>query len=358
MTTKRKINPTSKSRHTSIRQSRHLSERLEQIRQLATKDYRMSRNQNSPMPSSDFTAPEAPHTDPNRAVCSYYSEELSTEGKAKRRDLIMFVKYHLIPNVFGPVDTASPLPGWTLFSGPDDYLDDEDFYQDEVVVEEERAGEKEQAGEKGKDKGSGIEEDEEQAGEKGKDKAEEEDGEVLHRRRVPRTFEKRHDRRSLLRVLQKVMTKPKRAASAAEQRALQVREDAGEGGEAQAMPILKNRGGARPSDPAMNMAQFAGPLMRQDLFRGHSPSSLPQTRRPCHKPAMLGHSPSSLPSLPQTGHAAPDYTTLSTDAFRRAFEFSRDLERLQHERRRLQDEMAAQQRVADALLKLGGPWRQ
>eukprot|EP00808_Paulinella_micropora_P022917 g12429.t1 len=124
------------------------------------------------------------------AVSSYYSEELSTEEKAKRRDLSMFVKYHLIPKVVSPVDTASPFPGWTLFAGPDDDLDDEDFYQDEVVVEEEeRAGEKKQAGEKGKDKGSGKEEDKEQAGEKGRDKAEEEesDGEVLHRGRVPRS---------------------------------------------------------------------------------------------------------------------------------------------------------------------------
>eukprot|EP00808_Paulinella_micropora_P001781 g13244.t1 len=63
-------------------------------------------------------------------------------------------------------------------------------------------------------------------------------------------LEKRHDRRSLLRVLQKVwyhmsqvVTKPKRASSAAEQRALQVREDAGEGGEAQVMLILKNING-------------------------------------------------------------------------------------------------------------------
>eukprot|EP00808_Paulinella_micropora_P003001 g67387.t1 len=39
------------------------------------------------------------------AVSSYYSEELSTEEKAKRRDLSMFVKYHLIPKVVGPVVT-------------------------------------------------------------------------------------------------------------------------------------------------------------------------------------------------------------------------------------------------------------
>eukprot|EP00808_Paulinella_micropora_P015971 g5065.t1 len=230
------------------------------------------------------------------AVSSYYSKELNTEEKAKRRHLNMFVKYHLIPKVVGPVDTASPFPGWTLFAGPDDDPDDDDFYQDEVVVEE-RAGEKKQAGEKGKDKGSGKEEDKEQAGEKGKDKAEEEesDGEggkeekkqgegkkkgrgtggeeenkegegggdqpaqegekeakqegmedVWYETRtymlaqlqsstvdeypeVSFAFEKRHDRRSLLRVLQKVwyhmsqvVTKPNRASSAAEQRALQV----------------------------------------------------------------------------------------------------------------------------------------
>eukprot|EP00808_Paulinella_micropora_P027162 g16800.t1 len=35
------------------------------------------------------------------AVSSYYSEELSTEEKAKRRDLSMFVKYRLIPKVVG-----------------------------------------------------------------------------------------------------------------------------------------------------------------------------------------------------------------------------------------------------------------
>eukprot|EP00808_Paulinella_micropora_P001782 g13246.t1 len=66
------------------------------------------------------------------AVSSYYSEELSTEEKAKRRNLSMFVKYHIIPKVVGPVDTASPFLGWTLFAGPDDDPDDEDFYQDEA----------------------------------------------------------------------------------------------------------------------------------------------------------------------------------------------------------------------------------
>eukprot|EP00808_Paulinella_micropora_P027040 g50250.t1 len=161
-----------------------------------------------------------------RAVSSYYSEELSTEEKAKRRDLSMFVKYHIIPKVVGPVDKASPFPGWTLFAGPDDDPDDEDFYQDEVVAEEERAEEYKQAGEMGKS------------------------FTVDEYPEVSFAFEKRHDRRSLLRLLQKVwyhmsqvVAKPKRASSAAEQRALQVREDAGEEGEAQVMPILKNRNG-------------------------------------------------------------------------------------------------------------------
>eukprot|EP00808_Paulinella_micropora_P001780 g13245.t1 len=71
------------------------------------------------------------------AVSSYYSEELSTEEKAKRRNLSMFVKYHIIPKVVGPVDTASPFLGWTLFAGPDDDPDDEDFYQDESFTVDE-----------------------------------------------------------------------------------------------------------------------------------------------------------------------------------------------------------------------------
>eukprot|EP00808_Paulinella_micropora_P014099 g51284.t1 len=141
------------------------------------------------------------------AVSSYYSEELSTEEKAKRRDLSMFVKYHLIPKVVGPVDTASPFPGWTLFAGTTTLMT-------KIFIR-------------------------------------------------TRWWWRRRSRRGRSRDEAQASIKCRRAASAP---------GAGRrrgGGGAQVMPILKNRNGASPSDPAMNMAQFPGPLMapRPVLFQ-------------------------------------------------------------------------------------------
>jgi len=81
-----------------------------------------------------------------RAASSYADKSLSKEDKAKKRDLSMFLKFHLIKCMI-PTGPGKPFPPWTTFAGPDDDLDDEDFYTDEVPLkEDEGAQEADKAG--------------------------------------------------------------------------------------------------------------------------------------------------------------------------------------------------------------------